>query len=136
MMIQSYMVPRTRDTTERVTLMIPRPNSMSPHFRPKISLWLRPKGRRATRIIALSASVPEGDREGLVEAGCEAFVSKPYREGLLFETLGRSFSLLANPFRKVEHRKELPPEMMTWFRLGPAIFVGAGATLLSHWGEL
>jgi prepilin peptidase CpaA len=56
--------------------------------------------------------------------------------GLLFQTLGRSFSLLANPFRKVENRKELPPEMMTWFRLGPAIFVGAGATLLSHWGEL
>ena len=56
--------------------------------------------------------------------------------GLLFQTLGRSFALLANPFRKVENRKELPPEMMTWFRLGPAIFVGAGATLLSHWGEL
>ena len=57
-------------------------------------------------------------------------------QGVLFQTLKRSFAIVANPFRKVENRRELPPEMMTWFRLGPAIFVGAGATLLTHWGEL
>jgi prepilin peptidase CpaA len=57
-------------------------------------------------------------------------------KGLLLQTLGRSLALLTNPFRKRENRKELPPEMMTWFRLGPAIFVGAAATVLMHWGEL
>ena len=56
--------------------------------------------------------------------------------GLLLRTLLRSLSLLTNPFRKPENRVEIPAEMMTWFRLGPAILVGAGATLLSHWGEL
>ncbi len=53
--------------------------------------------------------------------------------GALMTTIGRSFSLLANPFRKPEKRRELPAEMMTWFRLGPAIFVGATATVLVHW---
>jgi prepilin peptidase CpaA len=57
-------------------------------------------------------------------------------DGLLFKTLGRSLALLWNPFRKPENRTEIPAEMMTWYRLGPAIFIGAGATLLSHWGEL
>jgi prepilin peptidase CpaA len=56
--------------------------------------------------------------------------------GLLLRTLLRSLSLLTNPFRKPENRVDIPAEMMTWFRLGPAILVGAGATLLSHWGEL
>ena len=56
--------------------------------------------------------------------------------GQLFQTLGRSLALVTNPFRKAENRKEIPPEMMTWFRLGPAIFVGAAATVLLHWGEL
>jgi prepilin peptidase CpaA len=54
-------------------------------------------------------------------------------EGTLFKTLGRSLALATNPFRKAENRKELPPEMMTWFRLGPAIFLGAAATVLLHW---
>jgi prepilin peptidase CpaA len=57
-------------------------------------------------------------------------------KGLLFQTLGRSLTLLTNPFRKAEKRTEIPPEMMTWFRLGPAIFVGAATTVLLHWGEL
>jgi prepilin peptidase CpaA len=56
--------------------------------------------------------------------------------GQLFATLGRSFALLTNPFKKAEKRTALPEEMMTWFRLGPAIFVGAATTVLLHWGEL
>lgn len=54
-------------------------------------------------------------------------------KGLLFQTLGRSLSLLLNPFRKAEQRKEIPEEVMTWFRLGPAIFLGAATTVLLHW---
>jgi prepilin peptidase CpaA len=54
-------------------------------------------------------------------------------QGLLWKTLGRSLALVTNPLRKAENRRDLPPEMMTWFRLGPAIFVGAAATVLLHW---
>ncbi len=57
-------------------------------------------------------------------------------KGLLFQTLGRSLALVVNPFRKPENRREIPPEVMTWFRLGPSIFVGAAVTVLMHWGEL
>jgi prepilin peptidase CpaA len=56
-------------------------------------------------------------------------------KGLLFQTLGRSLALVVNPFRKAENRKETPPELMTWFRLGPSIFVGAAVMVLMHWGE-
>jgi prepilin peptidase CpaA len=54
-------------------------------------------------------------------------------QGLLWRTLTQSFGLVVNPFRKPENRKETPAEMMTWFRLGPAIFLGAATTVLLHW---
>jgi prepilin peptidase CpaA len=54
-------------------------------------------------------------------------------KGVLLKTLGRSLALVVNPFRKKEKRREIPPEVMTWFRLGPAIFLGAAATALVHW---
>ena len=54
-------------------------------------------------------------------------------DGVLLQTLGRSVALVANPFRKAENRQALPPELMTWFRLGPAILVGTAITLLLHW---
>ena len=54
-------------------------------------------------------------------------------KGTLFKTLGRSLALVVNPLRKQENRTEIPVEMMTWFRLGPAIFVGAATTVLLHW---
>jgi prepilin peptidase CpaA len=57
-------------------------------------------------------------------------------DGRLLRTLGGSLALLVNPFRKPERRREIPAEAMTWFRMGPAIFIGAGTTLLMHWGEL
>ncbi len=47
----------------------------------------RAQGGRAAKIVALSASVLETDRDALLHGGCDAFVSKPFREGLLFETL-------------------------------------------------
>lgn len=54
-------------------------------------------------------------------------------DGVLLQTIGRSITLVANPFRKAENRRPLPPELMTWFRLGPAIFVGVAVTTLLHW---
>ncbi len=54
-------------------------------------------------------------------------------KGVLLQTLGRSLALVVNPLRKPENRRELSPELMTWFRLGPAIFVGAAVTVLLHW---
>jgi prepilin peptidase CpaA len=55
-------------------------------------------------------------------------------QGVLLQTLGRSLALVINPFRKAENRREIPQELMTWFRLGPAIFVGTAVTVLMHWG--
>jgi signal transduction histidine kinase/CheY-like chemotaxis protein/ligand-binding sensor domain-containing protein len=43
--------------------------------------------RRPTKIVAISASVVDTDRDALLAGGCDAFVSKPYREALLFDTL-------------------------------------------------
>jgi prepilin peptidase CpaA len=57
-------------------------------------------------------------------------------QGMLFKTLGRSLALVGNAFRRPERRREIPAEVMTWFRLGPAIFLGTAATLLTHWGSL
>ena len=54
-------------------------------------------------------------------------------KGVLLQTLGRSLALVVNPLRKPENRREISPELMTWFRLGPAIFVGAAVTVLLHW---
>ena len=54
-------------------------------------------------------------------------------EGTLFRTIKNALALLLNPFRKTEQRKEIPEELQTWFRLGPSIFVGILATVLTHW---
>ena len=43
--------------------------------------------RRPTKIVALSASALETDRDALLAEGCDAFVSKPFREAVLFETI-------------------------------------------------
>ncbi len=60
-------------------------------------------------------------------------LAKMAYDGVLLRTLGRSLALVTNPLKKGENRKEIPPEMMTWFRLGPAIFVGTATTVLLHW---
>jgi prepilin peptidase CpaA len=74
----------------------------------------------------------EAETYALVAAAIIAPAQLAYR-GVLLRSLGGSLALLANPLRKKEERREVPAEMMTWFRMGPAIFVGAGATLLLHW---
>jgi prepilin peptidase CpaA len=53
-------------------------------------------------------------------------------EGRLFRVLKNSLALLLNPLRSKNSKQEIPPEVMTWFRLGPAIFVGTLAALIAH----
>jgi prepilin peptidase CpaA len=53
-------------------------------------------------------------------------------EGTLLRTLGRTLTLVANPLRKKAAQRPIPPEMVTWFRLGPAVFLGTAATLVVH----
>jgi hypothetical protein len=52
--------------------------------------------------------------------------------GTLLRTFGSSFNLMLNPLRARENRREIPQEALTWFRLGPSIFIGTLATLLIH----
>ncbi len=53
-------------------------------------------------------------------------------EGKLFRALGGALRVLLNPFRPRAKRTVVPAEAMTWFRLGPAIFLGTVMTLVAH----
>ena len=52
----------------------------------------RPGGQE-TVIIAVTGSVFEEEREGLLAAGCDDLLRKPFREGALFELLARHLGL-------------------------------------------
>lgn len=54
-------------------------------------------------------------------------------DGVLFRTLRNTLSILLNPLRREEARAPVPDELKTWFRLGPSIFLGVLATLVTHW---
>jgi prepilin peptidase CpaA len=56
--------------------------------------------------------------------------------GELLRVLGNSLTLALNPLRPAARRREVPAEMMTWFRLGPAIFAGTLLLVLAHSYEL
>ena len=43
--------------------------------------------RERTKIIALTASAFEHDRVAILEAGCDDFIPKPFRESVIFDTL-------------------------------------------------
>lgn len=73
----------------------------------------------------------EAEAYALFAGAVIALANMAYR-GTLLRTLGSSFSLLVNPMRARENRREIPHEALTWFRLGPSIFIGALATLLIH----
>jgi prepilin peptidase CpaA len=53
-------------------------------------------------------------------------------KGTLLRTCANTAALVANPFRDKANRRPLPPELMTWFRLAPAIFVGTAISALSQ----
>ena len=73
----------------------------------------------------------EAEAYALFSAAIIALANLAYR-GSLFRVLGSSFALILNPFRARENRREVPREALTWFRLGPAIFVGTLLTTFIH----
>jgi len=73
----------------------------------------------------------EAELYAFVVAALVAPAQLAYR-GQLFPVLKNSLALAFNPLRKKSAKREVPPEMMTWFRLGPAIFVGMLLTCIVH----
>lgn len=53
-------------------------------------------------------------------------------EGTLLRTIANTVTLVVNPLRRKTQRKPIPKEMVTWFRLGPAVFLGTAATVVIH----
>jgi prepilin peptidase CpaA len=73
----------------------------------------------------------EAEMYGLVAAAIIAPARLAFR-GELLRVLGNTLALVSNPLRPAAQRRELPPEMMSWFRLGPAIFAGTVVLALIH----
>lgn len=60
-------------------------------------------------------------------------------EGKFLRTLFSAAALLLNLFRPASKRRPIPEAMVTWFRLGPAIFLGTASTLVIHlysWSQI
>jgi prepilin peptidase CpaA len=53
-------------------------------------------------------------------------------QGKLLRTIANTALLLTNVFRRRETRRVPPPEVLTWFRLAPAIFLGTIVMLVQH----
>jgi prepilin peptidase CpaA len=67
-----------------------------------------------------------------------AIVIAPARlayDGKLLATLKNTGFLMLNPILPKEKRRTVEPEVMSWFRLGPCIFIGAAVTVYLHWGS-
>lgn len=73
----------------------------------------------------------EAELYAFVVAALVAPAQMAYR-GQLFRVLKNALALAFNPLRSKEGKREVPPEMMTWFRLGPAIFAGTFLTCIVH----
>jgi len=56
-------------------------------------------------------------------------------QGKLFKTVTNAVFLLINPFLGKERRREITPQEMSWFRMGPAILLGAVFVALEHWKD-
>ena len=54
---------------------------------------LRRPGNGGLKIIAVSASVFESDRQQALDAGCDDFLPKPFAEAALLSVLGRALGL-------------------------------------------
>lgn len=77
----------------------------------------------------------EAQMYGFVVAAIVVPAKMAYR-GELLRVLRNSLSLALNPLRPAARRRELPAEVMTWFRLGPAIFAGMVLVAMAHSYEL
>jgi prepilin peptidase CpaA len=56
-------------------------------------------------------------------------------EGKLLAVLGNTMVLIANPFLPKARRREVPRELMTAFKFGPAVFVANAVVLAAHWTD-
>jgi len=74
----------------------------------------------------------EAELYGFIAAALYAPARLAY-EGKLLRTLGNTFSLAFNPVLPKAKRREIAPEMMTWLRFGPPMFVGMCVTALLNW---
>jgi prepilin peptidase CpaA len=54
-------------------------------------------------------------------------------EGKLFRTLKNTVLLAVNPLLPKSKRRAVEPALLTWFRFGPAIFLGMAVTAYLHW---
>ena len=55
--------------------------------------------------------------------------------GKLFQTVSNAAILAVNPFLAKDRRKALNPEQMSWFRMGPAIFLATVYVAIVHWKD-
>jgi prepilin peptidase CpaA len=55
--------------------------------------------------------------------------------GKLFQTVKNAAVLAVNPFLAKEKRQEVSPEQMSWFRMGPAIFLATLFVAVEHWRD-
>jgi len=56
-------------------------------------------------------------------------------EGRLFAVIRNTMVVAANPFLPKDKKKKLDPQMLTWFRFAPSIFLGTLVTAVIHWRE-
>lgn len=54
-------------------------------------------------------------------------------EGKLFRTMKNAALLTVNPLLPKKKRRPIEPALLTWFRFGPAIFLGTLLTAYLHW---
>lgn len=54
-------------------------------------------------------------------------------EGKLISTLKNAFAILANLFLPKSRQRTIDNTALSWFRLGPAIFLGVALTAYLHW---
>lgn len=56
-------------------------------------------------------------------------------EGRLFAVIRNTVSVAVNPFLPKDKRKQIDPQMLTWFRFAPSIFLGTLVTAVIHWRD-
>ncbi|MBL8114304.1 MAG: response regulator [Acidobacteria bacterium] len=66
-------------------------------------------GRARTAIVALSASALEHEKQELLDAGCDAFISKPFREEAIFAVLAEELDVVY----EIEGSEEAPSTART-----------------------
>ncbi len=54
-------------------------------------------------------------------------------EGKLFRTIKNTALLAVNPLLPKKKRRPVEPALLTWFRFGPAIFIGTVVMAYLHW---